>query len=208
VTIRRGEDWGTRGPVPADAVEVYSNAALFELVNGAPPWPPVWLRGGDLARTLGVPTAERRAAPDEPGPGDALIVQVDLGQADHDGGTHTFAAHAVLRRSWWRGPVLAVANAQFLGRWDIAPRGHPNDGWLDVTEVAETMTVRQRWLAGRRLPTAGHLPHPHVSSGRTSAKAWTLDRPGDLWLDGQRVGRTTHLAVRVLDNALTVLAGP
>ena len=76
------------------------------------------------------------------------------------------------------GPIVAVMNVDRLGRWDVAPRAHPNDGALDVVEVDAAMGVRARWQARRRLPTGTHVPHPAIRTrrGRPSA-AWTFDRP-------------------------------
>jgi diacylglycerol kinase family enzyme len=129
---------------------------------------------------------------------------IDVGVAEHDGGTHRFLSHAVARRTWLRGPAVVVANAQFLGSWDIAPRSHPNDGWLDTTEVSATMSFAQRLEARKRLPTAGHLPHPDLATSRVRERSWVFSRPLDLWLDGTKVGRTRRLSVRVLPDALTV----
>jgi diacylglycerol kinase family enzyme len=66
------------------------------------------------------------------------------------------------------------------------------------------MSVRQRLIAARRLPTGSHLPHPDLSQQRSTSGEWTFARPLTLWLDGVRVGRTKVLRVRVVPDALTV----
>ena len=48
-------------------------------------------------------------------------------------------AHVVVRRQWWRGEIVMAMNAQFYGRYDVAPRGHPNDGKVDVVRVDPSM---------------------------------------------------------------------
>jgi hypothetical protein len=210
VTISKGQDWGEPATCPGDVRVVRDNVGLFRLLATGDGLPradeaTVGLAGGDLARTVG--------APDDPArfrPGSRVsVATVDLGVARHDAGVHTFAAHAVLHGrwwegSWWRGPIVAVMNAQFIGRWDVASRSHPNDGWLDVTELDSSMSLRQRVLAARRLPTAGHVPHPDIRTRRVRRGEWAFERPMPLWLDGEPVGATRNLEITVVPDALPV----
>ena len=143
MTISRGEDWGRvvpRARVGAPTV-VRSDREAGRLVEtarrGELPVPPMLLRGGDLARTVGWSAAT--AETDE-----LRELPLDLGRVRLDGQDHWFVAHLVARRRGWRGPVLAVMNAQFRGRGDVAPRGHPNDGRLDVVEVDPDLPWGQR----------------------------------------------------------------
>jgi hypothetical protein len=200
VTIRKGQEWGHRGRAPEGSVLAVDDRALFRAVNLGKLPAGIALVSGDLARTVsaGDTVAQSYAT------GELTCAPIDLGLATHDNGTHRFAAHAVVRRSWLRGAALVVANAQFIGRWDVAPRSHPNDGWLDVTEVDARMPVRQRLAARRRLPTASHLPHPMLTSRRVRTHSWTFEQPLDLRLDGVRVGRTHSLSVSVLEDAVTI----
>jgi hypothetical protein len=195
VTIEKGRDWGTAGPRPADAVEVGSDAEARAAVGAARrsgrAVPVLWLRGGDLCRTLGGPRrdAEHRRFP------------IDLGTVVADGEQFWFVAHLVARRSWWVGPVVAAMNAQFIGRWDVAPRAHPNDGLLDVYHA--DLPVGERLRARRRLPSGTHVPHPAIGERRTAAEAVDLGRPTPLYLDGERVGRFRRLEIAVEPDALT-----
>lgn len=202
MTIRKGEEWGRVGPAPVGLVVVASDAELFRVLNGSPVVTAVGLRTGDLARTLGVGDYPDRFAHGS----DVVVAPIDVGVATHDGGTHRFVCHAVARRSWWRGPIVGAFNAQFLGTWDVAPRAHPNDGFLDVVEVDRAMGVRQRWAARRRLPTASHIPHPNIRTRRARQAEWTFTEPMDLWLDGVAVGRTRTLRVGIEPAPLTVYA--
>ena len=79
--------------------------------------PTLGLLGGDLCRTLGGPGDEARLRSD-----DAMTFQVDVGAALLDGRLHWFVAHLIARRSWWRGRLVAVMNAEWLGAWDLGPR--------------------------------------------------------------------------------------
>lgn len=200
MTVEKGRDWGEVGATPPDAVLVRSDAearhALEAARRAGEPTPALGLLGGDLCRTLGGRgDAERLRT-------GATLVTVDLGVALLDGRRHLFLAHLVARRSWWRGPVVAVMNAQYLGTWDVAPRAHPSDGRLDVLEA--DLSLGDRWKARRRLVSGTHVPHPGIAQTRPSAWAAELARPTPIWLDGERVVDARTLAVRVEPDAVTV----
>jgi hypothetical protein len=201
VTIRKGEEWGRAGGLPADGVVVASDAEARTVVTaarraGETP-PPLGLLGGDLCRTLGGRGDEARLRSDG-----GRRLPVDLGSVLVDGVQHWFVAHLVTRRSWWWGPIVAAMNAEFLGRWDVAPRAHPNDGVLDIVEVAAAMSLGDRAKARGRLPAGAHVPHPAIATSRRPAVQLDLDRPTAVWLDGERVGEARHLSVRVEPDAL------
>jgi hypothetical protein len=201
VTVRKGEAWGDAGALAADGVVVHGDAEARRVVEAArragerPP--ELGLAAGDLCRTLGGRgDVGRLRTPD------AVRVPVDLGVVLVDGRLHWFVAHLVVRRSWWRGPIVAAMNAEFLGDWDVAPRAHPNDGVLDVLEVAGSMGVTERVKARRRLPAGAHVPHPAIAQSRRRALQVDLDSPTPVWLDGELVGRASTLAIRVEPDAL------
>lgn len=154
------------------------------------PPPTIGLRGGDLARTLG-----GRGGLD-------VVFPVDLGLVLIDGHLQPFLAHCVVRtRTWSR--VVAVGNAQWLGRWNMWPRGHPNDGRLDVVDAR--LAPRQRLGAWRRLPAGGHVPHPQIRQQRVASAMIDLPRPLEVRCDGEVVGRGRSLVVRVEPDALEVI---
>ncbi|HKA03240.1 MAG TPA: hypothetical protein VKD67_02895 [Acidimicrobiales bacterium] len=206
MTIEKGREWGRpareldRGP----AVEVRSDAEARAVVERArranAPVPALVLLGGDLARTIGGTGEAAHAA----GP-DAMALPCDIGSVLLDGRQHWFVAHLVARRSWWRGRVFVAMNAQYLGAWDVAPRSHPNDGRLDVLDVAAAMGVGERLKARRRLPTGTHLPHPAIDATRTAAVQATFQPPLRVWLDGTPVGDVRNLSLRVEPDALTII---
>jgi diacylglycerol kinase family enzyme len=159
------------------------------------PIPPLGLLGGDLCRTLGGTGDEERLRSDR-----AMRVPVDLGAVLVDGRLHWFVAHLIARRSWWRGRVVAAMNAQFLGAWDVAPRGHPNDGRLDVLDA--DLPLDERWQVRARLKTGTHVPHPRIDEQHVTALQVDLARPTPLYLDGDDLGPATTLAIRVEPDAL------
>jgi hypothetical protein len=199
MTIRKGEAWGVPGPLPPEGVVVRSDAearaAVTEARRGDRPVPPLGLLGGDLCRALGGTGDEARLR----GP-EAMVLPVDLGAVLVDGRLHWFVAHLVARKGWWRGRVVAVMNAQHLGPWDVAPRGHPNDGRLDVLDG--DLSLGDRWKARRRLRTGTHVPHPAITERHVAALQLELAPGTHVWLDGEDVGPARSLSMRVEPDAL------
>jgi hypothetical protein len=188
MTIRRGQTWGDVGAAPAGLVRVLSDAAAAELVHRArsvgSPIPPMALLGGDLMRAVG-------GSGDESGPaGDVARLTVDVVRVTVGAEHRWFVAHLVARRpwwrgSWWRGEVAIAMNAQHVGPRDLAPRGHPNDGKVDVLRVSSSMSFRDRWRARSRAVRAAHVPHPDIEVRSTASTTLHFARPLKLWLDGR-----------------------
>lgn len=205
MTIDKGRPWG--GPardLAADAVVANTDAEARAIAEGArragDQVPPMVLLGGDLCRTVGGTGDEAHAR----GP-EAVALPCDLGSVLLDGRQHWFVAHLVARRSWWRGRIVAAMNAQFLGRFDVAPRGHPNDARMEVLDVAPSFSVVDRVRARRRLPTGTHVPHPGIGLRRVSAEQMTFDPPLPVWLDGVALGLVHQVSLRVEPDAITVI---
>jgi hypothetical protein len=199
VTIRKGQDWGRPGALPADAVLVRTDAEARRVVTtarraGRPP-PPLGLLGGDLARALGATGDEERLRS-----GSAHELSVDLGSVLLDGTIEWFVAHLVARRPTWTGRFVVAMNTEYLGAWKVAPRAHPNDGRLDLLDGS--LSLDDRLKARRRLPRGEHVPHPGVVTRQTDAVQIELDRPTTVRLDGERCGRVRRLSIRVEPDAL------
>jgi len=203
VTIERGAPWGRPVPRPDGLVTVEGDAALATALT-TPGHAPVAVRAGDVARSLGVVGAGVPATLNEL-PIDLLRVRLD------DGVPFTACAHVVARSRWsrghwWRGPILAVMNVQFIGDWDVAPRGHPNDGRFESFAVDPSMSVRLRVAARRRLRTATHVPHPLITVRSARSATWTFPDPLEVLADGRRVGRARTIAVTTIADAAVVYA--
>ena len=199
MTIRKGEPWGEPGVLPADGVVVRSDAEARRAVTaarrGGDAPPALGLLGGDLCRAVGGTGDEARLRS-----GAGIVLPVDLGAVLVDGRLHWFVAHLVARRGWWRGRIVAAMNAQHLGPWDVAPRGHPNDGRLDVLDG--DLPFGQRWQARRRLRTGTHVPHPGIEERHVAALQVELAPGTRVWLDGEPLGPARTLSIRVEPDAL------
>lgn len=200
MTIEKGRPWGSAGGLDPDGVPVRTDAEARRLVErarrDAVAVPQLGLLGGDLCRTVGGRGDAARFAP-----GAGSVLPIDLGEVLLDGVLHHFVAHLVVRRSWWRGRVVAVMNAQWIGRWDVAPKSHPNDGLLDVFDGDPSLDDRLK--IRRRLVTGTHVPHPAIAQARVPALQLELERPMPVWLDGEVVGSAREISVRLRPDALT-----
>ena len=229
MSIAKGRDWGEVGPIPGDAVFAATDSEAAAVVAAArrdgQPAPPVVLTGGDLARTLGTTGGHRpakgpavgaevtdglsaatgarvKASPGRTKPATGTRVWADMGAALVDGRLFWFAAHLVARRSWWRGRVLVVANAAFMGRGNVAPRAHPGDGRLDVLDAR--LRLGDRIRARSRLGAGTHLPHPDIEQRRVAAAQFDLDPALNVYADGRPLGRAAAISVRVEPASLEV----
>jgi len=101
------------------------------------------------------------------------------------------------------GEYLLLTNSGFWWGRRFAPRAHPNDGKMDVVEIDENMTFRQRFLGFRRAKWSTHLPHPQIAYEQRVTVDW---RGGErrLWIDGRRLPRVSELYAQVLPDALVL----
>lgn len=211
MTIGKGTPWGRPIDPPADLVVVDTDADLAARLDARrrdPAAPPVAARAGDMARTLGVAGIAGRQTLNE-----LPIDLLELRLGDDDGRFRTLigCAHVVMRRpwargGWWRGPVVVVMNAEFIGAWDVAPRGHPNDGRVEVFELDVDLDVRQRIAARRRVRTATHVPHPLITTRSVRRASWSFERAMTVVVDGVAVGAARRVELAVIADAATVLA--
>jgi len=193
VTIKKGEAWGEPGVLPSDGVVASTDREASRVLETArrqsEPFPVVGVSAGDLYRTLG-------------GSGQ-MMFPIDVGELLVDGRHHYFVAHVVARTRGW-GHAFVAMNAQWLGDWNLGPRAHPNDGVLDTYRA--DLGLFDRLKVRRRLPLGAHLPHPGIAGERGAAVAIELPRPLPVYVDGEQIGRGRTLALRVIPDALRVVA--
>jgi diacylglycerol kinase family enzyme len=198
VTIKKGEAWGSAAPLADDGIVVHTDAEAAEALEHARrlgrPLPALGLLGGDLCRTLGGTGDRARLASDA-----AMTFPADLGEALVDGRIHLFVAHVTAGHRL----RFVAMNAQWMGPWNLGPRGHPNDGRLDVYE--SHLSLLDWWQVRRRLPHGAHLPHPRIEERRVPAVQVAFSKPLPVRIDGRHVGDARKLSIRVAPDALRVV---
>lgn len=191
--IEKGQEWGQPGVLPPSAPIATSDRTAAELAREHDI---IGLSGGDLARTLGITPNYDRASPKHLVPIDAVEIELDTGER------HLCIAHAVIGRSLFSGHVVAIMNAAFVGRRNIAPRAHPGDGKVDL--ITMRLGLAESIKAYRRMPTGSHLPHPGIETRRKASGTVELGTRLPVRIDGHRVGRTTTLRFTVVQNSVVV----
>lgn len=199
MTIRKGEEWGRIDTVPDAAVPAADDASVAAAWSlGVVPL----ATGGNLHSSLGSPSPKQVGDACMRFPVDALEVTVTAsGTAE----TVVAASDVVVGR-WMRGD-FAVVSAN--GRWaglDIAPRAHPNDGFLHVLSIPRGVRVRQRLAARKRAVLGTHVPHPDITVTRGESFTAANTSRSRLLVDGRRWDRWESVAVRVLPDHAEVLA--
>lgn len=195
MTISKGQPWGTEIARPEHVATAASDTELASFV-AADPQAPIGVSGGDVFAALGRPGGV--------GP-TARRLPMDLIRASTDAGDFVAVAHIVLRNRRWTGPLIAVMNVGGIGRWDVAPAGHPNDGRAELVEIDAAMTLRTRLAVRRRLPTGTHLPHAQIRVRRRSEATLDLHRPLGCWVDGIRLGPVRRLTFSVEADAYALI---
>jgi hypothetical protein len=222
VTVRRGEDWGSRGPLAPDAAVVTADADLIDAVVGGlarrpttsgavcanvPAPPEVGLMGGDLHRTLGSP--RHTAAELREGHGMRLPIDICAVELLEESGPNRslyFCAHLVAtegRGRLFAGRTVVAMNAAFRGEENLAPRAHPGDGLIDTLEGSLGFADRVR--ARRRLVTGTHVPHPSLTTRRVTEAGFEFSSPTRIVLDGRDPVHARVFRIRCLPDAVTVV---
>lgn len=222
MTVRRGEDWGERGPLSAGAVVAGTDAELIDAVRAGLATDPsapgsdgtdqrylgeVGLVGGDLHRTLGAPrhtVAELHEGYGMRLPVDICCVEVSDGA--EPAVARYFCAHLVAmqgRGALFTSRTLIAMNAAFRGDQNLAPRAHPGDGMIDTIEGS--LGFRDRSRARRRFATGTHLPHPQLAYRRIADARYEFASPARLVLDGRDAFHARGFRIRCLPDAVTVV---
>ncbi len=190
MTIRPGEQWGEPAHLVAGTPGATTDAEVSELLLEG--HEVIRLFGGDLHRTIGQPQRHDDAG--------LWAFPIDVVWCSSDAGRWPFVAH-LTSGSTGGIPELAIMNAGFWGDWELAPRGHPNDGRVEVAELGVPRTDRREFK--RRVLTGSHLPHPGIKM--RSLKTWHGTVGGQIILDGVVRELTGVLEVEVEPDALILL---
>jgi hypothetical protein len=213
--IRRGEPWGGPSTGPAAASGAGSDRDLAALADAHPG---ARLRFQpdercEFARAVGL-TVSATGATEVPVDalevdGTGLAVNMVVSGAVPERLRRWSRAHAAVvrvdERLVYEGPAttVVIANGQFRRGVDLVPRGHPGDGRLEVQVYA--LRPGERAAMRRRLPGAGHLPHPRIvtTTGRHAEVRWAGSTP--LEVDGAARPSQSSLDVTVRSPAFVLL---
>jgi hypothetical protein len=203
VTIKKGEPWGATVDMPARLRYISDDASIVVALSDGS-GDPVAVTGGDLHRTVG--------GRDPVGADQVLELPIDLLRVMLDGGEpHQACAHVLiqsppLRGGWWRGPVVMVMNAEFIGDWHVVARGHPNDGRAESCTWGADFGLRQRWEARQRLPGNQHVPHPQIETRSFRERTWDFDQAMQVRIDGAPAVSAKRVDIVVESDAATIYA--
>ena len=98
---------------------------------------------------------------------------------------------------------LIISNSGIVHGRDVLPRAHPNDGYVDVLEIDEAITTRQRLSAWRRATTGSHLPHPQLRASRSTEFEWS-GRASRMVADDVTFAGVVWLRCKVLTDATSL----
>lgn len=199
MTIKRGADWGVARPLAPSSPVATSDAELAILAQAANPHQPIGLVGGDLARTLGATGNRERLYGST-----ARTVACDAMAISIDGSEPRFAVASLVIGSLRRGGLVVVANAAWLGEWNVNPRSHPNDGRVESIDMRE-LSIPDRVKARRRFPTGTHLPHPAIAVRSARSVEIVMARPTRFGIDGTRDGSAQRFTIEVLPDRFAVV---
>ena len=206
MTIRKNETWGVTVARPENLVICETDAAASQLATDyylqQKSIPAIAITQSNLSRALGTNGADTNSQNMQATPFD--LIEVTFVNASKIEQIFLAMGYGLLRKSWWRGEIVAAMNTSFIGDWDCAPRSHPNDGKFDLLTVNSEMKQTQRLIASRRLRLGTHLPHPQISVKQlTSFEADCSAKP-NLYIDNRKFECVTYCKFGLLPDALTL----
>jgi hypothetical protein len=195
MTIRKGEGWGKRIPMPSSIRLVRSDAELSQCSRSDF----ISLTDGDIHRTLGSPLLDHNDSECTLLSIDALEVRVTA----PDGSERAFMAASRIEIGDFLSPLrrrrfVCVTNGGIVKGRNLTPRAHPNDGRFDVMTIESSMTFRNRLIARDKAVTGTHVPHPQISVRQIDT--FTTERLGRgerLSIDGCLVTNWSEISVTI-----------
>jgi len=133
------------------------------------------------------------------------LLQVEFGTIDTQDKPSSIvvAGSIVLKHHTLLKTHLVISNSGIVRGRDVLPRAHPNDGYIDVLEIDEAITTRQRLSAWRRAATGSHLPHPQLRASRSTEFEWS-GRASRMVADDVTFAGVVWLRCKVLTDATSL----
>jgi hypothetical protein len=204
MTIEKGKPWGSEILVPDSVLSIQDDYELARIQQSSL----CVMTGGDLWRALGEPITKTVG-------NSATAVEVDAFEITIIFQGHrkvVIASSSVEIGSWVPRSLrkahryVALTNSGILSGCNIAPRAHPNDGYIHVMTVEASMPLMQRVMSRRRAKTGSHIPHPNISVSRINPfEAIRESRNETLRIDGRTIREWDSLTVRVLPDYWNVI---
>lgn len=196
MTIRKGEQWGSRIAMPSHIRHVSSDAEIALCTSDDF----ISISNGDIHLTLGSPVLQKNEAECTLLLIDALQVHILL----TDGSENVSLAASCIEIGRFfsvlhRHRFICITNGGIVDSRNLAPRAHPNDGRFDVITVEASMSIRERLIARKKALTGSHLPHPCLSVRQS--ESFSTQRQGhrdDLVIDGVIISDWTEVSVSIL----------
>lgn len=201
--IKSGSEWGEsyRDGCPVNVASTDSEIGRIveESWDNAMEVPVIGVIGGDIWRAAGSPIGGEARLDSS----SARAASIDVAEVLIEDRRYAAVAHVFFLRNWWRGAITAIMNSEWRGSWRVAPRAHPNDGWLDL--LAGDLSLHQRWLARQRIKSGEHLPNSNLDSRRIKEFTHSFPRRTRAIIDGVSVGDCQTVAVRVIPDAISIV---
>jgi len=201
--IKSGSEWGESYSGGCPRYVASSDSEIGRIVtqswNSDVEVPVIGVIGGDIWKAAGSPPGGVARLDGS----SARTASIDVAEVHIKDCRYAAVAHGFFLRSWWRGPITAIMNSEWRGSWRVAPRAHPNDGWLDL--VAGDLSMDQRWLARQRIKSGDHLPNSNLESRRIKEFTRNFPRRTRAIIDGVSVGDCETVVVRVIPDAISIV---
>jgi len=206
MTIRKNENWGVTVARPEKLVICETDSTASQLATKyflqQKPIPAIAITQSNLSRALGTKGADINSQNMQATPFD--LIEVTFADDSKTEQKVLALGYGMLRKSWWRGEIVAAMNTSFIGDWDCAPRSHPNDGKFDLLTVTSEMKPTQRLIASRRLRLGTHLPHPQISVKQLTSFEADCSAEPNLYVDNRKFVSVNQCKFRLLPDALTL----
>jgi hypothetical protein len=198
MTLEKGVSWGVSGTVPHGSARADSDAEVARAASSEA----VIVTGGDLHRGVGQPRAKNSGDDCMLLPIDAMEIVVTSPSGETS--VRHAVAHVCVGRFGTRRGFAGLVNAGFVDGLNLAPRGHPGDGRVELVIFDESVPWRQRRLARKRAQTGSHVPHPSIHL--SAVGEWTRERAkGEaLYIDGCMVESWSKIEVTVLPGHVVI----
>ena len=196
MTIEKGVAWGSVQPTPRDVIIATDEASAARAIRDGARC--VALQSGDLLRALGKHDGVGNVQLND----NCLVLPCDIFRITLNETTEVVALSSVMAGSrrkprWW------VTSGGFLGKLNVAPRAHPNDGLADALSFGD-LPLRTTWAIRRRMRLGDHLPHPQLTMNRAAHVQWQGTGPTSVRIDGKIHGRFTAVRVVVQPDAFSL----